>query len=70
MGRKTLKIDLVLHSDNGASMQSLIMRAKMYDLGIVTLRSRPRVNNDELYSEALFRTVKYTLADLLKVSNL
>ena len=35
------------------------MRAKMYDLGVVTSRSRPRVSNDNPYSESLFRTVKY-----------
>ena len=38
---KCSKKDLVLHSDNGAPMKSLTMRAKMYDLGVVTSRSRP-----------------------------
>ncbi len=56
---KCLKKDVVLHSDNGAPMKSLTMRAKMYDLGVVTSRSRPRVSNDNPYSESLFRTVKY-----------
>jgi transposase InsO family protein len=56
---KCLKKDLVLHSDNGAPMKSLTMRAKMYDLGVVTSRSHPRVSNDNPYSESLFRTVKY-----------
>jgi len=56
---KCLKKDLVLHSDNGAPMKSLTMRAKMYDLGVITSRSRPRVSNDNPYSESLFRTVKY-----------
>ena len=56
---KCLKTDLVLHSDNGAPMKSLTLRAKMYDLGVVTSRSRPRVSNDNPYSESLFRTVKY-----------
>ena len=40
-------------------MKSLTMPAKMYDLGVVTSRSRPRVSNDNPYSESLFRTVKY-----------
>lgn len=40
-------------------MKSLTMRAKMYDLGVVTSRSRPRVSNDNSYLEALFITVKY-----------
>ena len=56
---KCRKQDLVLHSDNGAPMKSLTMRAKMYDLGVITSRSRPRVSNDNPYSESLFRTVKY-----------
>lgn len=56
---RCVKKDLVLHSDNGAPMKSLTMRAKMYDLGVVTSRSRPRVSNDNPYSESLFRTVKY-----------
>jgi transposase InsO family protein len=48
-------------SDNGALMRSLTMRAKMYDLGVITSRSRPRVSNNNLYSESLFRTVKCRL---------
>jgi putative transposase len=56
---KCSKTKLVLHSDNGAPMKSLTMRANMYDLGVVNPRSRPRVSNDNPYSESLFRTVKY-----------
>jgi transposase InsO family protein len=56
---KCSKTALVLHSDDGAPMKSLTMRAKMYDLGVVTSRGRPRVSNDNPYSESLFRTVKY-----------
>jgi len=50
---------LVLHSDNGAPMKSLTLRSKMYDLNLTSSYSRPRVSNDNPYSEALFRTVKY-----------
>jgi putative transposase len=50
---------LVLHSDNGSPMKSFTMRAKMYDLGIIASHSRPRVSNDNPYSESLFRTLKY-----------
>jgi putative transposase len=39
-GEKCLKKDVVLHSDNGPPMKSLTVRAKMYDLGIITSRSR------------------------------
>ncbi len=54
---KCRKQNVVLHSDNGAPMKSLTMQAKMHDLGIITSRSRPRVSNDNPYSESLFRTV-------------
>ena len=50
---------LVLHSDNGAPMKSFTLREKMYNFGVVTSRSRPRVSNDNPYSEALFKTLKY-----------
>jgi len=56
---KCVKKSLVLHSDNGSPMKSLTMQAKMYDLGVLGSRSRPRVSNDNPYSESLFRTVKY-----------
>lgn len=56
---KCLKSDLVLHSDNGAPMKSMTMHSKMVDLGVISSRSRPRVSNDNAYSESLFRTVKY-----------
>lgn len=51
--------NLVLHSDNGAPMKSFTLREKMYDLGVVTSRSRPRVSNDNPYSESMFKTLKY-----------
>ena len=50
---------LVLHSDNGAQMKSLTMKAKLEELGITASLSRPSVSNDNPYSESLFRTLKY-----------
>lgn len=50
---------LVLHSDNGAPMKSLTLLTKLYDLGVTPSRGRPRVSNDNPYSESLFRTLKY-----------
>jgi putative transposase len=50
---------LVLHSDNGALMKSSTLLSKLYDLGITPSRGRPRVSNDNPYSESLFRTLKY-----------
>lgn len=50
---------LVLHSDNGAAMKGLTLKATMGELGVVPSYSRPRVSNDNAYAEALFRTAKY-----------
>jgi putative transposase len=50
---------LVVHSDNGSPMKSSTLLAKMYELGIASSRGRPRVSNDNPYSESLFRTLKY-----------
>jgi len=49
----------VLHSDNGSIMKSQTLLAKLSDLGISPSYSRARVSNDNAYSEALFRTLKY-----------
>lgn len=50
---------LVLHSDNGAPMKSQTLKAKMEELSVLSSYSRPRVSNDNPYSEALFKTLKY-----------
>jgi putative transposase len=50
---------LVLHSDNGGPMRGATMLATLQWLGIVPSFSRPHVKDDNPYSEALFRTVKY-----------
>ena len=50
---------LVLHSDNGAPMKSYSLKAKLEAMGIVASHSRPRVSNDNPFSESLFRTLKY-----------
>ena len=49
----------VLHSDNGAPMKSFTFKAKLESLGVVRSYSRPRVSNDNPFSESLFRTLKY-----------
>ncbi len=53
------KQTLVLHSDNGAPMKAQTMRAKLDELGVQSSYSRPRVSNDNPYSESLFKTLKY-----------
>lgn len=50
---------LVLHSDNGGPMKGSTMLATLDRLGIVASFSRPRVSDDNPYSESLFRTLKY-----------
>ncbi len=50
---------LVLHSDNGGPMKGATLLATLQILGVIASFSRPRVSNDNPYSEALFRTAKY-----------
>jgi len=52
-------VAVVLHSDNGAPMKSQTFKAKMEEMGIDSSYSRPRVSNDNPFSESLFRTLKY-----------
>jgi len=48
-----------LHSDNGNPMKGLSMLVTLFSLGVIPSYSRPRVSNDNAYSEALFKTTKY-----------
>lgn len=50
---------LVLHSDNGSPMKAATFLATLEKLGIQSSFSRPRVSNDNPYSESLFKTLKY-----------
>ena len=50
---------LRLHSDNGSPMKGATMLATLQTLGVVPSFSRPRVSDDNPFSEALFRTAKY-----------
>jgi putative transposase len=50
---------LVLHADNGSPMKGATMKATLEKLGIAASYGRPRVSNDNPFSEALFRTFKY-----------
>jgi transposase InsO family protein len=49
----------VLHADNGGPMKGATMLATLQRLGVVPSFSRPSVSDDNPYSEALFRTLKY-----------
>ena len=50
---------LKLHADNGGPMKGATMLATLQKLGVATSFSRPRVSDDNPFSEALFRTLKY-----------
>lgn len=50
---------LVLHSDNGSPMKASTFQTTLETLGIQRSYSRPRVSNDNPYSESMFRTLKY-----------
>lgn len=53
------KAQVTLHSDNGGPMKGATMLATLQQLGVMPSLSRPSVSNDNPYSEALFKTLKY-----------
>ena len=50
---------LTLHADRGTSMTSKPVAQLLVDLGVARSHSRPHVSNDNPYSEANFKTLKY-----------
>ena len=50
---------LTLHSDRGAPMKSKTVAQLLAELGIDKSHGRPRVSNDNPFSEAFFKTAKY-----------
>lgn len=50
---------LSIHADRGSSMKSKQVAQLMADLGVTKTHSRPYVSNDNPYSEAQFKTLKY-----------
>jgi putative transposase len=51
--------ELTVHADRGPSMASKPVALLLSDLGIAKTHSRPHVSNDNPYSEAQFKTLKY-----------
>lgn len=49
----------IVHSDGGPSMMSDTLNELYASLGITRSKNRPRVSNDNPYSEAWFKTAKY-----------
>ena len=50
---------LTLHSDRGAPMTAKSLALLLSDLGVTKSHARPHVPNDNPYSEAQFKTMKY-----------
>ncbi len=51
--------ELTVHADRGSSMTSKPVAFLLADLGVTKTHSRPHVSNDNPYSEAQFKTLKY-----------
>ena len=51
--------ELTLHADRGTSMRSKTVAEMLGDMGVTKSHSRPRVSNDNPFSEAHFKTMKY-----------
>ena len=64
LNEKIRAATLVLHSDNGSRMKAATFKVLLEKLGIQSSYSRPRVSNDNPYSEVIFRTLKYRPAFL------
>jgi putative transposase len=50
---------LTIHADRGSPMKSKSVALLLSDLGVLKTHSRPHVSNDNPYSEAQFKTLKY-----------
>jgi putative transposase len=51
--------ELTIHADRGSSMTSKTVSQLLADLGVLQSHSRPHVSNDNPFSEANFKTLKY-----------
>lgn len=50
---------LTIHADNGSAMRSRPVAFLLADLGVTKSHSRPHTSNDNPFSEAAFKTMKY-----------
>jgi putative transposase len=53
---------LTVHADRGSAMTSKPVALLLADLGVTKTHSRPHVSNDNPFSEAQFKTLKYRAA--------
>lgn len=62
MDRLSQSMDMkgtIVHADNGGPMKGATMLMKLHELGVTASFSRPRVSEDNPFSESLFKTLKY-----------
>ncbi len=60
IAKQAIGVDqLTIHSDRGTSMASKPVALLLADLGVTKSHSRPHCSNDNPYSEAQFKTLKY-----------
>jgi len=60
VGRQNIRPgQLTLHADRGSSMRSKPVALLLADLGVTKTHSRPHVSDDNPFSEAQFKTLKY-----------
>ena len=57
--QRVLPGQLTIHADRGTSMTSKPVALLLSDLGVTKSHSRPHVSNDNPFSEAAFKTLKY-----------
>jgi transposase InsO family protein len=57
--RQSHQQPLILHADNGNAMRAATLESRLEELGVLRSFIRPRVSNNNPYSESLFRTVKF-----------
>ncbi len=48
-----------VHADSGPAMRSTMLKDLLHDSGVAQTHNRPRVSNDNPFSESEFRTMKY-----------
>jgi putative transposase len=48
-----------VHADSGPAMRSTVLKDLLFDMGVGQTHNRPRVSNDNPFSESEFRTMKY-----------
>ncbi len=57
--QRIVPAQLIIHADRGPSMTSQPVALLLAALGVVPSHSRPQVSNDNPFSEAQFKTLKY-----------